>query len=74
MRLQLAMAVRRGLYDVIIVGAGVEGSAAAYHCVKQGAERVLLLEQVVPRFACDCQSCAGLTQRSCWVDPAVMLG
>ena len=36
----------RGLYDVIVVGAGVEGSSAAYHIVKQGAERVLLLEQV----------------------------
>ena len=36
----------KGLYDIIVIGAGVEGSSTAYHSVKQGAERVLLLEQV----------------------------
>ena len=34
------------LYDVIVVGAGIEGSSAAYHISKQGKGRVLLLEQV----------------------------
>ncbi len=33
------------LWDVIIVGGGVVGSAAAYHCAKQGL-KTLLLEQV----------------------------
>ena len=33
-------------FDVIVVGAGVEGSATAYSLVKAGAGRVLLLEQV----------------------------
>ena len=33
-------------YDVIVVGAGVEGSATAYQLVSHGAKRVLLLEQV----------------------------
>ena len=33
-------------YDVIVVGAGVEGSATAYNLVKNGGGRVLLLEQV----------------------------
>ncbi len=33
-------------YDVIVVGAGVEGSSTAYNLVKNGgAGRVLLLEQ-----------------------------
>ena len=33
-------------YDVIVVGAGVEGSATAYQLINNGAKRVLLLEQV----------------------------
>ena len=33
-------------YDVIVVGAGVVGSSTAYHLVKNGVKRVLLLEQV----------------------------
>ena len=33
-------------FDVIVVGAGVEGSATAYQLIKHGASRVLLLEQV----------------------------
>ncbi len=33
-------------YDVIVVGAGVVGSSTAYQLVKQGAGKVLLLEQV----------------------------
>ena len=31
---------------MIVVGAGVEGSATAYQLVNNGAKRVLLLEQV----------------------------
>ena len=34
-------------YDVIVVGAGVEGSATAYQLINNGAKRVLLLEQVL---------------------------
>ena len=34
------------VFDVIVVGAGVEGSATAYQLIKNGAKRVLLLEQV----------------------------
>ena len=34
------------VYDVIVVGAGVEGSATAYQLINNGAKRVLLLEQV----------------------------
>ena len=33
-------------FDVIVVGAGVEGSATAYQLINNGAKRVLLLEQV----------------------------
>ena len=33
-------------FDVIVLGAGVQGSATAYNLVKTGAGRVLLLEQV----------------------------
>lgn len=33
-------------YDAIVVGAGIEGSAAAYQLVKKGVQNVLLLEQV----------------------------
>ena len=57
------MAVR-GLYDVIVVGAGVEGSSTAYHSVKQGAERVLLLEQVPIQVA--------ILAELCWVDPCTL--
>ena len=35
------------VYDVIVVGAGVEGSATAYQLIINGAKRVLLLEQVL---------------------------
>ena len=34
------------MFDVIVVGAGVEGSATAYQLINNGAKRVLLLEQV----------------------------
>ena len=34
-------------FDVIVVGAGVEGSATAYQLIKNGARKVLLLEQVI---------------------------
>ena len=34
------------MYDVIVVGAGVEGSATAYQLINNGVKRVLLLEQV----------------------------
>lgn len=33
------------IYDVIVVGAGVEGSSTAYQLAKQG-KKTLLLEQV----------------------------
>ena len=33
-------------FDVIVVGAGVEGSATAHQLISNGAGRVLLLEQV----------------------------
>lgn len=33
------------LYDVIVIGAGIEGSATAYHLAKRG-QKTLLLEQV----------------------------
>ena len=33
-------------YDVIVVGAGVEGSSTAYNLVENGGGKVLLLEQV----------------------------
>jgi sarcosine oxidase len=36
--------VRRPRYDVVVVGAGAMGSAAAYHCARDG-RHVLLLEQ-----------------------------
>lgn len=32
-------------YDVVVVGAGVEGSSTAYNLVRSGSRRVLLLEQ-----------------------------
>ena len=33
------------MYDVVVVGAGIEGSATAYNLVKNG-QKTLLLEQV----------------------------
>src|SRR6187397_488635 len=35
---------RKTQYDIIVIGAGGVGSAAAYHCARDG-KRVLLLEQ-----------------------------
>lgn len=35
-----------GVYDVIVVGAGIEGSATAYNLAKSG-KHTLLLEQVM---------------------------
>ena len=34
------------MYDVIIIGAGIEGSAAAYYLTSKSNKKVLLLEQV----------------------------
>ena len=34
------------IYDVLIIGAGIEGSSTAYNLVKNGSKRILLLEQV----------------------------
>jgi len=45
-------------YDTIVVGAGIEGSAAAYDLAKRG-RKTLLLEQVLV----DC--CSGSTERKC---------
>ena len=39
----------RNIYDVIVVGAGIEGSATAYSLAKNG-KRTLLLDQVVSLF------------------------
>ena len=39
--------VQKMQFDVIVVGAGVEGSATAYQLIKHGAKKVLLLEQVL---------------------------
>ena len=41
------MATVERIYDVIVAGAGVEGSATAYNLAKQGKD-VVLLEQVGP--------------------------
>lgn len=35
-----------GEFDAVVVGAGVIGSATAYHLVRHGTQKVLLLEQV----------------------------
>ena len=37
---------RRVVYDVAVIGAGVIGSAAAYHIIKKGV-KVVLIEQVL---------------------------
>ena len=42
--IQLSTAVMAS-YDVVVVGAGIEGSATAYYLLKKGLN-VLLLEQV----------------------------
>ena len=42
-------------FDVIVVGAGVEGSATAYQLIKNGAKNVLLLEQVIKHDSGICQ-------------------
>ena len=34
------------VHDVVVVGAGVQGSFTAYHLVHSGVKKVLLLEQV----------------------------
>ena len=34
------------LFDVVVVGASVEGSSTAYHLARRGSNEVLLLEQV----------------------------
>lgn len=39
------MASSKAVYDVIVIGAGIEGSASAYTLSKEG-KKVLLLEQV----------------------------
>ena len=46
-------------YDVVVVGAGVEGSSTAYNLVRSGSRRVLLLEQasIYKRLILDSQEC-----------------
>ena len=34
------------IYEVIVIGAGVEGSATGYYLTSRGIKNVLLLEQV----------------------------
>ena len=34
------------MYDAVVIGAGIEGSSAAYNLVKKGNSSVVLLEQV----------------------------
>ena len=34
------------MYECVVGGAGIEGSATAYNLVKRGTSKVLLLEQV----------------------------
>ena len=34
------------IYEVIVIGAGVEGSATGYYLTSRGTKNVLLLEQV----------------------------
>lgn len=35
------------IYETIVIGAGIEGSAAAHNLVKRGRKKVLLIEQVM---------------------------
>ncbi|XP_071511110.1 peroxisomal sarcosine oxidase-like [Diadema antillarum] len=39
---------KRSLYDVVVVGAGVQGSATAYQCAKEGLKTVLLEQFSLP--------------------------
>lgn len=41
------MSAAQNQFDVIVIGAGVEGSSSAYSLAK-GGQRTLLLEQVLP--------------------------
>ena len=44
---RIKMAASNGhIYDVIVIGAGVEGSATAYYLTSRHTKNVLLLEQV----------------------------
>ncbi|KAK7475221.1 hypothetical protein BaRGS_00033525, partial [Batillaria attramentaria] len=45
------MATSTVSYDVIVVGAGIEGSSAAYHLVKHGQETLLLEQSRITRYA-----------------------
>ena len=38
------------VYDVIVIGAGIEGSSAAYHIANKGIKKVALVEQVCHHF------------------------
>ena len=38
------------VYDCIVVGGGVIGTSAAYHCAKNG-KKVIMLEQVGEEFS-----------------------
>jgi len=47
------------VYDVIVIGAGIEGSSTAYHIANKGTRKVALVEQVcvivsVSHFLCCC--------------------
>ena len=57
-------------FDVIVLGAGVQGSATAYNLVKTGAGRVLLLEQV--SFQKVGVFIATVQYRECRASPAVI--
>ena len=38
------------IFDVIVVGAGIEGSATGYYLTSRGTKNVLMLEQVREQF------------------------
>ena len=38
--------ISSSVYDVIIIGAGIEGSSTAHYLTSRGTQNVLLLEQV----------------------------
>ena len=40
-----ATAIKNGNYDVVVVGAGITGTSAAYYLKKKGAAKVLLLDK-----------------------------